>query len=57
MWVGDLDLPDGLIAVTAVDETIVQVVAVYKEAEEAAEEAAEAGAPEESASEEPAGEE
>jgi large subunit ribosomal protein L25 len=55
--VGDLDLPDGVTAVTAEDETIVQVEAVYQEAEEAAEEAAEAATPEESASEEPAGEE
>jgi hypothetical protein len=38
--VGDLSLPDGVTAVTAEDETIVQVEAVYQDAEEAAEEAA-----------------
>jgi large subunit ribosomal protein L25 len=53
--VGDLDLPQGVTAVTAEDETIVQVEAVYQEAEEAAEEAAEAAAPEESAGEESTG--
>ena len=49
---GDLKLPDGVTAVTAEDETIVQVEAVYQETEEVAEEAAEAAA-----TEEPAGEE
>ena len=39
--VGDLNLPDGVTAVTAEDETIVQVEAVYQEPEEAAEEPAE----------------
>jgi large subunit ribosomal protein L25 len=48
--VGDLNLPDGVTAVTAEGETIVQIEAVYQEPEEAAEEAAEAeAAPEESA--------
>ena len=49
--VGDLSLPDGVTAVTAEDETIVQVEAVYQDAEEAAEEAA-AVAAEESAGDE-----
>src|SRR5215211_5668498 len=49
--VGDLNLPPGVTAVTAEDETIVQIEAVYQEPEEVAEEAAE-GAP----TEEPAGE-
>jgi hypothetical protein len=52
--VGDLKLPRGVTAITAEDETIVQVEAVYQEPEEAAEEAAEA-APEEPAGEESAG--
>ena len=52
--VGDLNLPQGVTAVTAEDETIVQVEAVYQEPKEAAEEAAEA-APEESAGEESTG--
>lgn len=51
--VGDLDLPDGVTAVTAEDETIVQIEAVYQDTEEAAEGAAEVAA----ASEESAGEE
>ena len=51
--VGDLTLPDGVTAVTAEGETIVQIEAVYQEPEEAAEEAAEvAAAPEEAAAEE-----
>ena len=41
--VGDLNLPDGVTAVTAEDETIVQIEAVYQEPEEAVEEAAEVG--------------
>ena len=41
--VGDLNLPEGVTAVTAEDETIVQIEAVYQEPEEAAEEAAEVG--------------
>src|SRR5215208_6705642 len=53
--VGDLNLPDGVTAVTAEDETIVQIEAVYQEPEEAAEEAAEVGAAEESAGEESTG--
>src|SRR5215212_4807246 len=53
--VGDLNSPDGVTAVTAEDETIVQVEAVYQEAEEAAEEAAEAAEPEDSAGEESTG--
>ena len=54
--VGDLNLPDGVTAVTAEDETIVQVEAVYQEPEEAAEEPAEVeAAPEESAGEESTG--
>jgi hypothetical protein len=55
--VGDLNLPDGVTAVTAEDETIVQVEAVYQEAEEVAEEAAEVAATEEPAGEEATGEE
>ena len=43
--VGDLNLPAGVTAVTAEDETIVQIEAVYQEPEEAVEEAAEAAAP------------
>ena len=51
--VGDLNLPDGVTAITAADETIVQIQAVYEEPEEVAEEAADvAAAPEESAGEE-----
>ena len=51
--VGDLTLPDGVTAVTAGDETIVQVEAVYQEPEEVVEEAAEvAPSPEEAAGEE-----
>jgi large subunit ribosomal protein L25 len=50
--VGDLNLPPGVTAVTAEDETIVQIEAVYQEPEEAAEEAEEVAA-----AEEPAGEE
>jgi len=53
--VGDLNLPDGVTAVTDEGETIVQIEAVYQEPEEAAEEAAEAAAPEESAGEESTG--
>ena len=54
--VGDLTLPDGVTAVTAGDETIVQVEAVYQEPEEAAEEPAEVeAAPEESAGEDATG--
>ena len=49
--VGDLNLPDGVTAITAEDETIVQVEAVYQEPDEAAEEAAAAAATEESAGE------
>jgi large subunit ribosomal protein L25 len=45
--VGDLTLPDGVTAVTAEDETIVQIEAVYQEPEEAAEEVAEAAATQE----------
>jgi hypothetical protein len=52
--VGDLNLPDGVTAVTAEDETIVQIEAVYQEPEEVAEEAAEVETPEESAAEESA---
>jgi large subunit ribosomal protein L25 len=52
--VGDLNLPDGVTAVTAEDETIVQVEAVYQEVEEAVEEAPEAAAAEASAGEESA---
>src|SRR4051812_31327849 len=48
--VGDLNLPDGVTAVTDEGETIVQIEAVYQEPEEAAEEAA--ASPEESAGEE-----
>ena len=56
--VGDLNLPQGVTAVTAEDETIVQIEAVYQEPEEAAEEAEEAAAaPEESAGEESAADE
>ncbi len=55
--VGDLNLPQGVTAVTAEDETIVQVEAVYQEAEEVAEEAAEVAATEEPAGEEATGEE
>ena len=48
--VGDLNLPDGVTAVTDEGETIVQIEAVYQEPEEAAAEAAEvAASPEESA--------
>ena len=51
--VGDLNLPDGVTAVTDEGETIVQIEAVYQEPEEAAAEAAEvAASPEESAGEE-----
>ena len=51
--VGDLNLPDGVTAVTDEGETIVQIEAVYQEPEEAAEGAAEvAASPEESAGEE-----
>jgi large subunit ribosomal protein L25 len=51
--VGDLNLPDGVTAITAEDETIVQIEAVYQEPEEAAEGAAEVVAsPEESTGEE-----
>jgi large subunit ribosomal protein L25 len=52
--VGDLNLPDGVTAITAEDETIVQVEAVYQEVAEAVEEAPEAAAAEESAGEESA---
>jgi large subunit ribosomal protein L25 len=55
--VGDLNFPDGVTAVTAEDETIVQVEAVYQEAEEVAAEAAEVAATEEPAGEEATGEE
>ncbi len=56
--VGDLTLPDGVTAVTAEGETVVQIEAVYQEPEEVAEEAAEvAEAPEESAAEESPAEE
>jgi large subunit ribosomal protein L25 len=48
--VGDLNLPDGVTAVTDEGETIVQIEAVYQEPEEAAAEAA--ASPEESAGEE-----
>jgi large subunit ribosomal protein L25 len=55
--VGDLNLPDGVTAVTAEEETIVQVEAVYQEAEEVAEEAAEVAVADEPAGEEATGEE
>jgi large subunit ribosomal protein L25 len=57
--VGDLTLPDGVTAVTAEGETIVQVEAVYQEPEEVAEEAAgtEAEPAEAAAAEESPGEE
>jgi large subunit ribosomal protein L25 len=55
--VGDLDLPAGVTAVTAEDETIVQIEAVYQEPEEVVEEAAEAAVPEETAGEESTSEE
>jgi large subunit ribosomal protein L25 len=48
--VGDLNLPDGVTAVTDEGETIVQIEAVYQEPEEAAAEVA--ASPEESAGEE-----
>jgi large subunit ribosomal protein L25 len=48
--VGDLNLPDGVTAVTDEGETIVQIEAVYQETEEAAAEVA--ASPEESAGEE-----
>jgi large subunit ribosomal protein L25 len=53
--VGDLNLPQGVTAVTAEDETIVQVEAVYQEAEAVAEEAAEVVPAGESAGEEATG--
>jgi len=49
--VGDLNLPDGVTAITAEDEPVVHVEAVYQEPEEVAEEVAEVGATEESAAE------
>jgi large subunit ribosomal protein L25 len=53
--VGDLNLPQGVTAVTAEDETIVQIEAVYQEPEEVEEEAAEVAPTEEPAGEEAAG--
>ena len=53
--VGDLNLPDGVTAVTAEDETIVQIEAVYQEPEEVEEEAPEGAATEDSAGEESTG--
>jgi len=53
--VGDLNLPDGVTAVTAEDETIVQIEAVYQEPEEVEEEAPEGAMTEESAGEESTG--
>src|SRR5215217_7872815 len=53
--VGDLNLPDGVTAVTAEDETVVQVEAVYQEPEEVAEVTPEAATPEETAGEESTG--
>src|SRR5215211_8000110 len=55
--VGDLTLPDGVTAVTAEDETVVQVEAVYQEPEEVAEVTPEAATPEETAGEEAADQE